>query len=122
MALSRNYWRRTEFPPLFASISTPWMHLGASLCAASLSSTTSTTRHGHGRAAPHKGMKLLASHPDATPRDVFLHCNDVVPTIYEIIGIQPPLVVNCAPQMPVAGASFARTLTDRSADGGKKTQ
>jgi arylsulfatase A-like enzyme len=88
---------------------------------------------------PYKGMKLLASHlggtrnpmavrwpakidPDATPRDAFLHCNDVVPTIYEVIGIQPPLVVNGTPQIPIAGASFARTLTDRSALGGKKTQ
>jgi arylsulfatase A-like enzyme len=88
---------------------------------------------------PYKGMKLLASHlggtrnpmavrwptkidPDATPRDVFLHCNDIVPTIYEVIGIQPPLVVNGAPQIPIAGASFARTLTDRSAEGGKTTQ
>jgi arylsulfatase len=88
---------------------------------------------------PYKGMKLLASHlggtrnpmavrwptkvdPDITPRDLFLHCNDVVPTIYEIIGIQPPLTVNGTPQIPLAGVSFARTLTDRSADGGKKTQ
>jgi hypothetical protein len=84
-------------------------------------------------------MKLLASHlggtrnplavrwpkkvaPDAEPRDQFLHCNDVVPTIYEILGIEPPLVVNGVPQVPLAGASFARTLTARAADGGKKTQ
>ena len=88
---------------------------------------------------PYKGMKLLASHlggtrnplairwpkkvaPDAAPRDQFLHCNDIVPTIYEILGIEPPLVVNGVPQVPLAGASFARTLTDRSAAGGKKTQ
>ncbi len=88
---------------------------------------------------PYKGMKLLASHlggtrnpmairwparvdPDATARSHFVHCNDVVPTIYEIIGIQPPLTVNGTPQIALAGASFARTLTDRSADGGKKTQ
>ena len=78
---------------------------------------------------PYKGMKLLASHlggtrnplairwptkvaPDAAPRDQFLHCNDIVPTIYEILGIEPPLVVNGVPQVPLAGASFARTLTD----------
>lgn len=88
---------------------------------------------------PYKGMKLLASHlggtrnpmavrwpakiaADVTPRDVFLHCNDIVPTIYEILGIEPPRVVNGDPQMPLAGASFARTLTDRTAAGGKKTQ
>ncbi|HEX2212370.1 MAG TPA: arylsulfatase [Mycobacterium sp.] len=88
---------------------------------------------------PYKGMKLLASHlggtrnpmavkwpakiaPDPVPRDTFLHCNDVVPTIFDVIGIVPPLMVNGAQQIPIAGASFARTLTDRSADGGKKTQ
>jgi arylsulfatase len=84
-------------------------------------------------------MKLLASHlggtrnpmavrwpkkvaPDAVPRDQFLHCNDVVPTIYEILGIEPPLVVNGEPQVLLAGASFARTLIDRAAEGGKRTQ
>ena len=88
---------------------------------------------------PYKGVKLLASHlggtrnplairwpkkvaPDPAPRDHFLHCNDIVPTIYEIVGIEPPLIVNGAPQIPIAGASFARTLTDSSAAGGKKTQ
>lgn len=88
---------------------------------------------------PYKGMKLLASHlggtrnplvarwparvaADPVPRDVFLHCNDVVPTIYELVGIEPPRIVAGEPQMPLAGASFARTLVDRSADGGKRTQ
>jgi arylsulfatase len=88
---------------------------------------------------PYKGTKLLASHlggtrnplairwpkkvaPDATPRDQFLHCNDIVPTIYDILGIEAPLVVNGVPQVQMAGASFARTLTDRAAPGGKKTQ
>ncbi|MFV9634821.1 arylsulfatase [Mycobacterium neumannii] len=88
---------------------------------------------------PYKGMKLLASHlggtrnpmavkwpakvaADSTPRDVFLHCNDIVPTIYDIVGITAPRVVNGEPQIPLAGASFAATLTDRDAAGGKKTQ
>ena len=88
---------------------------------------------------PYKGVKLLASHlggtrnplairwpkkvaPDPVPRDHFLHVNDVVPTIYDIVGIEPPLIVNGVPQIPIAGASFARTLTDPSAPGGKKTQ
>ena len=56
---------------------------------------------------PYKGTKLLASHfggtrnpmavrwpakikPDATPRSQFHHCNDIVPTIYEVVGITPP--------------------------------
>ncbi|KUI30906.1 arylsulfatase [Mycobacterium sp. IS-1742] len=88
---------------------------------------------------PYKGMKLLASHlggtrnpmvvrwpakvpADTTPRELFLHCNDVVPTIYDVVGVEPPRVVYGEPQIPLAGASFARTLTDRAAPGGKKTQ
>ena len=88
---------------------------------------------------PYKGVKLLASHlggtrnplairwpkkvaADPVPRDQFLHVNDVVPTIYDIVGIEPPLIVHGVPQIPIAGASFARTLTDPSAPGGKKTQ
>lgn len=88
---------------------------------------------------PYKGMKLLASHlggtrnplaikwpavipADPTPRDVFLHCNDIVPTLYDIVGITAPRVVNGEPQIPLAGTSFAATLVDRDAAGGKKTQ
>ncbi len=88
---------------------------------------------------PYKGMKLLASHlggtrnpmvvrwpakiePDPVPRTQFVHCNDIVPTLYDLIGITPPRVVAGVPQDPIDGASFAATLTDRSADGGKKTQ
>ena len=86
-----------------------------------------------------KGVKLLASHLGGTrnplairwPEKIdarpgaanhFLHVNDVVPTIYDIVGIEPPLLVHGVPQIPIAGASFARTLTDPSAPGGKKTQ
>ena len=64
---------------------------------------------------PYKGVKLVASHlggtrnplairwpkkvaPDPVPRDHFLHVNDVVPTIYDIVGIEPPLIVNGVPQ------------------------
>jgi arylsulfatase A-like enzyme len=77
---------------------------------------------------PYKGVKLVASHLGATrnplairwprnvaadpvPRDHFVHVNDVVPTIYDIVGIEPPLLVHGVPQIPIAGASFARTLT-----------
>ena len=83
---------------------------------------------------PYKGMKLLASHlggtrnpmavrwpakitPDPTPRTQFHHCNDVVPTIYEVVGITPPRVVNGVPQDPIDGVSFAYTFDDPDAPG-----
>jgi arylsulfatase len=84
-------------------------------------------------------MKLLASHlggtrnpmvirwparikPDPTPRSQFHHCNDIVPTIYELLGINPPLVVDGVPQVPIDGVSFAYTFDDPKAEGRLLTQ
>ena len=44
-------------------------------------------------------------------------CNDIVPTIYEIVGITPPRVVNGVPQDPIDGVSFAYTFDDAKAEG-----
>src|SRR5206468_7635703 len=89
--------------------------------------------------APYKGMKLLASHlggtrnpiavswparikPDATPRTQFHHVNDIVPTIYEVVGITPPRVVNGIPQDPIDGVSLAYSFNDAAAAGRLHTQ
>jgi arylsulfatase A-like enzyme len=89
--------------------------------------------------APYKGTKLLASHfggtrnpmavrwpakikPDATPRAQFHHCNDVVPTIYEVDGLTPPRVVHGIPQDPIDGVSLAYTFGDATAQGRLRTQ
>ena len=88
---------------------------------------------------PYQATKLIASHfggtrnplairwpakikPDATPRAQFLHVNDVVPTIYEILGIKPPRVVNGVPQDPFDGVSFVSTFNDPTAKEVKNTQ
>ncbi len=88
---------------------------------------------------PYKGMKLLASHlggtrnpmavrwpakikPDAIHRSQFHHCNDLVPTIYEVVGITPPRVVNGIQQDPLDGVSFAYTFDDAEAVGRLRTQ
>jgi arylsulfatase A-like enzyme len=88
---------------------------------------------------PYKGTKLLASHlggtrnplviqwpakikPDATPRTQFHHCNDIVPTIYEVVGITPPLEVNGVRQDPIDGVSFAYSFDDPKAKGQMLTQ
>jgi arylsulfatase len=60
--------------------------------------------------------------PDTTPRSQFHHCNDVVPTIYEILGITPPREVNGVPQDPIDGVSFAYTFSDPNAKGRLLTQ
>ena len=60
--------------------------------------------------------------PDAAPRAQFHHCNDVVPTIYEILGITPPRTVNGVEQDPIDGVSFAYTFDDPKAKGQLLTQ
>jgi arylsulfatase len=60
--------------------------------------------------------------PDATPRAQFHHVNDLVPTIYEIVGITPPQVVNGIPQDPIDGVSFAYSFDDATASGRLLTQ
>ena len=88
---------------------------------------------------PYKGTKLLASHlggtrnpmairwpaqikPDPVPRTQFHHCNDIVPTIYEVLGITPPFEVNGVQQDPLDGVSFAYTFDDPKAKGHLITQ
>ena len=88
---------------------------------------------------PYKSTKLIAAHfggtrnplairwparikPNATPHSQFLHVNDVVPTIYDIVGITPPHVVNGFTQTPFDGVSFAGTFNDAKAKEVKHTQ
>ena len=82
---------------------------------------------------PFQYTKLIASHfggtrnpmavswparikPDKTPRSQFHHVNDIVPTIYEILGIKPPKVVDGFEQDPIDGVSMAYTFADAKAD------
>lgn len=60
--------------------------------------------------------------PDKAPRSQFTHVNDVVPTIYEILGIEPPRVVNGHKQDPMDGVSFVYTFDSADAPERKKTQ
>ena len=60
--------------------------------------------------------------PDKTPRPQFHHVNDIVPTIYEILGIQPPKIVDGFKQDPIDGVSMVYTFDNPSAAGAKETQ
>ncbi len=55
------------------------------------------------------------------PRQQYVHAVDVVPTVYELLGITPPEVIKGHPQSPIEGESFAASLTDASV-AGKRTQ
>lgn len=88
---------------------------------------------------PYQSTKLIAAHfggtrnpmavrwpkkikADATPRAQFHHVNDIVPTIYEILAIEPPEVVNGFQQDPIQGVSMVYTFDDVNAKGRMHTQ
>jgi arylsulfatase A-like enzyme len=88
---------------------------------------------------PYKATKLVASFfggtrqpmavswpakikHDDTPRPQFHHVIDIVPTIYDVLGITPPRVVNGIEQMPFDGISMAYTFNDAKATGRRTTQ
>ena len=55
-------------------------------------------------------------------RSQFLHVIDVVPTLYDAIGITPPETLNGIAQKPIEGVSFLRSFTDAHAPEVRKTQ
>lgn len=63
---------------------------------------------------------LVISWPNGLGREAglrhqFAHVSDLVPTLLEIVGIEPPAEVNGVPQMPLEGVSFAASLKDADA-------
>ncbi len=83
---------------------------------------------GWANATPFKGVKKMSSYFGATRdpmivvwpnhiqeggglRTQFTHVTDVVPTIYDLVGIHPPSTVNGVPQQGLDGTSFAYTFS-----------
>jgi len=60
--------------------------------------------------------------PDTIPRSQFHHVNDVVPTIYEAIGITEPEMVDGWQQDKLDGVSMVYTWHNATAEGRKSTQ
>ena len=86
---------------------------------------------------PFRSTKLVAAHfggtrnplavswpksikPDKQLRTQFHHVNDVVPTIYEILGITPPQVVDGVDQDPMDGVSMTYAFESANAPDRKK--
>lgn len=57
-----------------------------------------------------------------TPRPQFHHVNDIVPTVYEVLDINPPTSVNGVAQDSIDGVSMAYTFDDAKAKGRKPAQ
>ena len=88
---------------------------------------------------PFRSTKLVAAHfggtrnplvvswpkkikADKTPRSQFYHVNDIVPTLYDVIGIKAPQEVNGFPQDPIDGVSMAASFSDPKAPENKHVQ
>ncbi len=88
---------------------------------------------------PFKGTKLLGAYfggtrnpmviswpkgikPDETVRNQFHHVVDIAPTLYDILDIPHPEVVNGQDQLPMDGISLEYTFSDGDAASRKKVQ
>jgi arylsulfatase A-like enzyme len=57
----------------------------------------------------------IAPEQRGTRRDQFAFVADIAPTIYELVGVEPPAVRRGLEQLPVTGRSFAAALHDPGA-------
>lgn len=57
----------------------------------------------------------IPSEQCGTLRHQFVHVSDIVPTLYELIGVEPPAVRRGLEQLPVTGSSFAAMFADADA-------
>ncbi len=64
-----------------------------------------------------KGMRAAGGY-----RRQYTHAIDIVPTLYECLGVEPPEVVNGYTQMPLDGVSFRATFDEADATTEKVTQ
>ena len=88
---------------------------------------------------PYRSTKLIAAHfggtrnplavswpksiaPDRKVRSQFHHVNDIVPTIYEILKIQAPTIVDGVTQDPMDGVSMRYAFDSADAPDQKPTQ
>lgn len=93
----------------------------------------------HAMCTPFQWTKQVASHLGGTRnpliiswpakikdrgglRSQYVHTIDIVPTLYELIGITPPQQLNGIPQKPIEGLSFANTFDEVNTKGQRTTQ
>ncbi len=74
-------------------------------------------------------VPMIVHYPDrigadqrGSTRDQFVYVSDVVPTIYDLLGITPPQTYRGIEQLPVTGHSFAGVLGDSGAPATNEVQ
>jgi arylsulfatase len=93
----------------------------------------------HAMCTPFQWTKQIASHYGGTRNGMVIswpkgikargelrtqwhHCIDIVPTLYEVIGVPQPASVNGVSQKPIEGVSLAYTFADGHAPSHRTTQ
>lgn len=64
----------------------------------------------------------LVSPEQSGLRDQFVNVSDIVPTIYELVGVTAPDTFRGVEQLPVTGHSFASTMNDAAAPATNRVQ
>ncbi len=74
-------------------------------------------------------VPMILHWPDGVPesergshRDQFVFVSDLVPTVYDLVGVEAPTVRRGLSQLPVTGHSFASVIADRSAPATNRVQ
>ncbi len=98
---------------------TAWAGRWRSTPRTSCSNGTHRTRAGS-RTVPDLVAAGIAARGEV--RDRYVNVCDITPTVYELLGIDPPLLVGGVPQRPLEGVSFRPILDDPDAATGKTTQ
>ena len=60
--------------------------------------------------------------PTGEMREQYAHIIDMVPTVLDVLGIEPPKVIRGVPQSPLHGVSFAHTFDEPAAQSRRTTQ
>ena len=66
--------------------------------------------------------RRVAAEQRGTIRDQFVYVSDIVPTIYDLLGVTPPQIYRGIEQLPVTGHSFAGVLDDPEAPAANTVQ
>ena len=66
--------------------------------------------------------RRVAADQRGTIRDQFVYVSDIVPTIYDLLGVTPPQTYRGIDQLPVTGHSFAGVLDDPAAPAANTVQ
>jgi N-sulphoglucosamine sulphohydrolase, C-terminal len=60
--------------------------------------------------------------PRGEVRRQYVHAVDLAPTVYDVLGVDPPAEIDGVAQSPIDGVPFTRTFDDASAPSGRDTQ